>query len=80
MEREENRESPKKKNSNKMRNEKLKRRSGIKWRKTVGEKIRVKKESGWESIRAMKTVGTSQGEGRELRVASKMDQKKKQET
>lgn len=63
-----------------MRNEKLKRRSGIKWRKTVGEKIRVKKESGGERIRAMKTVGTSQGEGRELRVASKMDQKKKQET
>ena len=29
-------------NSNKMRDEKLKRRSGVKWRKTVGEKIRGK--------------------------------------
>lgn len=44
MEKEENGESAKKKNSNKMRDEKLaERRSGIKWRKTVGEKISEKK-------------------------------------
>ena len=41
MQREENGESGKK-NSNKMRDEKLNRRSGVKWRKTDGEKIRMK--------------------------------------
>lgn len=35
-----------KKNSNKMRDEKLNRRSGVKWRKTVGEKIGVKNRIG----------------------------------
>ena len=35
-----------------------------------------KTESGWERIREMKRVGTSQGEGRQVRVVSKMDHKK----
>jgi len=80
MEREENGEShTHTQNSNKIRDEKLKRRSGVKWRKTVGEKIRGKNRSGWERIREMKSWDQSRrgkrGKGGEQDGPEKRDLK-----